>query len=175
MTQANQDTLQVCGRHITGVWKTHFTTHWSSTVSFEPHLRPLQRLVETGSIHVKVCCTSLISYSLLIVFQHNEAVKSFFTDKKVVNTFEIVMYQYIAIVAPLAHSIWSLESATSYASDVYIFWLAIAATLKIFSSTQRRSFHLTMILSSQSSASSTVVGKPLLTALLQIYTSQLSI
>jgi hypothetical protein len=34
------------------------------------------------------------------------------------------------IVAPLAHSIKSLESTQTTASDVYIFWLAIAASLK---------------------------------------------
>lgn len=62
--------------------------------------------------------------------QRNESIKNFFSDKKAVNIFEIEMYQYISIVAPLARSLWSLESATANASDVYIFWLAIAATLK---------------------------------------------
>ena len=40
------------------------------------------------------------------------------------------MEQYIAIVNPLACSLWSLESQHANASDVYVFWLAIAATLK---------------------------------------------
>jgi len=38
-------------------------------------------------------------------------------------------------VGPLARSIWSLEAAEANAADVFIFWLAIAATLKeLFSS-----------------------------------------
>jgi hypothetical protein len=45
------------------------------------------------------------------------------------NEFEQVLLQYITIVAPIIRSLWSLEAAHANASDVYIFWLAIAATL----------------------------------------------
>lgn len=37
-----------------GIGKTRFATHWSSAVSFEPHLRPLQRLIELHKVNVKV-------------------------------------------------------------------------------------------------------------------------
>lgn len=40
--------------------------------------------------------------------------------------------QYITIVAPLARSLWSLESSSANAADVFIFWLAIAASLRKF-------------------------------------------
>jgi hypothetical protein len=44
--------------------------------------------------------------------------------------FEQSMLQYINIVAPLIRSLWSLEAAHANASDVFVFWLAIAATLE---------------------------------------------
>jgi hypothetical protein len=37
--------------------------------------------------------------------------------------------QYITIVAPFVRSLWSLEAAHANASDVFVFWLAIPATL----------------------------------------------
>jgi len=36
---------------------------------------------------------------------------------------------YLSIVAPLIRSLWSLEAAHANASDVFVFWLAAAATL----------------------------------------------
>ena len=44
--------------------------------------------------------------------------------------FEGMLLQYINIVAPIIRSLWSLEAAHANASDVFIFWLAAAATLK---------------------------------------------
>ena len=43
--------------------------------------------------------------------------------------FKQILLQYITIVAPIIRSLWSLEAAHANASDVFIFWLAIAATL----------------------------------------------
>ena len=43
--------------------------------------------------------------------------------------FEQILLQYITIVAPIIRSLWSLEVAHANASDVFNFWLAIAATL----------------------------------------------
>lgn len=44
--------------------------------------------------------------------------------------FETGLLQYTTTVAPLIRSLWSLEAAHANASDVFIFWLAVAATLK---------------------------------------------
>jgi len=44
--------------------------------------------------------------------------------------FERTLLQYINIVAPIIRSLWSLEAAHANASDVFVFWLTIAATLK---------------------------------------------
>lgn len=43
--------------------------------------------------------------------------------------FERHILWYINIVAPLIQSLWSLEAAHANASDVFVFWLAAAATL----------------------------------------------
>lgn len=43
--------------------------------------------------------------------------------------FERHMLWYIALVEPLIRSLWSLEAAHANASDVFVFWLAAAATL----------------------------------------------
>jgi hypothetical protein len=43
--------------------------------------------------------------------------------------FEHMLLQYINIVAPIIRSLWSLEAAHANAADVFIFWLAISATL----------------------------------------------
>jgi hypothetical protein len=45
-------------------------------------------------------------------------------------TFQLQSSQYITIVEPIARSLWSLESPQANAADVFIFWLAIAASLK---------------------------------------------
>jgi hypothetical protein len=44
--------------------------------------------------------------------------------------FERQMLWYINIIAPLIRSLWSLEAAHANASDVFVFWLAAAATLE---------------------------------------------
>lgn len=33
-------------------------------------------------------------------------------------------------MGPIVHSLWSLEASTANAADVYIFWLAICASLR---------------------------------------------
>jgi len=46
------------------------------------------------------------------------------------NKFEQALLQYVNIVAPVIRSLWSLEAAHANALDVFVFWLAITATLK---------------------------------------------
>jgi len=47
------------------------------------------------------------------------------------NDFKKHMLWYIQIIAPLICSLWSLEAAHANASDVFVFWLAAAATLSV--------------------------------------------
>jgi len=44
--------------------------------------------------------------------------------------FHHAMLQYILVIAPFICSLWALEAAQANASDVFIFWLAMGATLK---------------------------------------------
>ena len=56
-------------------------------------------------------------------------------------TFEMCLQKYVDIVNPLARSLWSLESLQANAADVYIFWIAIIATLKdLFSQNKKQTF-----------------------------------
>lgn len=56
-------------------------------------------------------------------------IRQLFKSPVALSKFQLELLQYISIVAPLARSLWSLESSQANAADVYIFWLAIAATL----------------------------------------------
>lgn len=42
---------------------------------------------------------------------------------------ELGLLQYVSIVQPFVRSLWALESSHATASDVYVFWLAIGASL----------------------------------------------
>jgi hypothetical protein len=53
-----------------------------------------------------------------------------FLSRQAFHDFEINLLQYTTIVAPLIRALWSLEAAHANASDVFVFWLAIAANLK---------------------------------------------
>ena len=44
--------------------------------------------------------------------------------------FERSLLQYITIIAPIIRSLWSLEAAHANTADVFVFWLASAATLR---------------------------------------------
>ena len=44
--------------------------------------------------------------------------------------FERSLLQYITIVTPIIRSLWSLEAVHANAADVFVFWLASAATLQ---------------------------------------------
>ena len=44
--------------------------------------------------------------------------------------FERGLLQYVTIVDPIIRSLWSLEAAHANAADVFVFWLASAATLR---------------------------------------------
>ncbi|KAF7985089.1 hypothetical protein HWV62_8971 [Athelia sp. TMB] len=62
----------------------------------------------------------------------NKNVQAMFANRHTndYNEFEQGNLQYITIVAPLIRSLWSLEAAHANASDTFIFWLVIAASLK---------------------------------------------
>lgn len=54
---------------------------------------------------------------------------AFLRNAAAVALYELQLQQLCAILTPIAHSIKCLESTQSTAADVYLFWLAIMATL----------------------------------------------
>ncbi|KAF9549384.1 hypothetical protein CPC08DRAFT_648213 [Agrocybe pediades] len=98
---------------IQKVGKTHFRTHWLSATSLVPCLPAIRGLVVSKVIKFKVS-NPMISRAA----------------NRAYNQFELSLLQYTSIVAPFIRSLWSLEAAHANASDVFIFWLAAAATSK---------------------------------------------
>ena len=113
----------------TSVGKTRFASKWNSMMNLAPHLRYIQQMVETGKITIEVCNLSLIW--LIDTFgQRNKVVRNFFNNSFEVNQFELATHQYTQLMAPFAHTLWSLEATRTVASDVFIFWLAAASSVK---------------------------------------------
>jgi hypothetical protein len=66
-----------------------------------------------------------------LLHPQNTQVQGHFANKfnRKYNDFSEDLLRYSTIVAPLIRSLWSLEAAHANAADVFIFWLASAATL----------------------------------------------
>ncbi|KAJ7608836.1 ribonuclease H-like domain-containing protein [Mycena polygramma] len=95
------------------IGKTRFGTHWTSAVATEQALSTIRHLVETDVIKFP-----------------NKKIQATFVNRKAFHEFEIGLLQYTNIVGPFIRSLWSLEAAHANASDVFVFWLAIAANLR---------------------------------------------
>jgi hypothetical protein len=63
------------------------------------------------------------------MLQKNKVLYKLIMTQSTYLRFQLGLLQYIAVVAPLARSLWALESSQANAADVFIFWLAIASTL----------------------------------------------
>ena len=116
---------------LTKIGKTRFATHWTAAVALEKCLPQIQELLSDGIIKIKVLFAFDLQ-GLLICFSHSlqdKNVLNLFTARFAYYQFQLILVQYITIVAPLARSLWSLESSQANAADVFIFWPAIAATL----------------------------------------------
>jgi hypothetical protein len=53
-----------------------------------------------------------------------------FLNRRAYQTLEQDLGTYVTLVGPFIRSLWSLEASHANASDVFVFWLAIAATLE---------------------------------------------
>ncbi|KAG1760356.1 hypothetical protein EDD22DRAFT_781244 [Suillus occidentalis] len=53
-----------------------------------------------------------------------------FLNRRAFQTLEQDLGTYVTLVGPFIRSLWSLEASHANASDVFVFWLAIAATLE---------------------------------------------
>ncbi|KAG2086372.1 ribonuclease H-like domain-containing protein [Suillus cothurnatus] len=95
------------------IGKTRFGTYWTTTAAnaLDPCLPHIRNLVVAKAS----------KYQIQGMFMNRASGKY--------SKFEQSILQYITIVAPIIHALWSLEAAHANASDVFIFWLAIIATL----------------------------------------------
>ncbi|KAG1891136.1 ribonuclease H-like domain-containing protein [Suillus subluteus] len=96
------------------IGKTRFGTYWTAANALDPCLPHIRNLVVAKSIKFK-----------------NTKIQGMFMNRASgkYGEFEQSILQYITIVAPIIRSLWSLEAAHANTSDVFIFWLAIIATL----------------------------------------------
>ncbi|KAE9389124.1 hypothetical protein BT96DRAFT_1025171 [Gymnopus androsaceus JB14] len=102
---------------------TRFGSLHTAAVSLLPNLEPIQYLVGTGEIKfIKVP-------KVQNLFAHPFSGQF---DK-----LRRELHCYTIVVDPFIRSLWSLEAAEANASDVFIFWLAIAAYLsELFSNSE---------------------------------------
>lgn len=115
------------------VGKTQFGTQWTAANALDPCLTHIRSLVINKAVKFKVHSLSWLTIDLLTELSiQNKKVQAMFANRHTneYNEFEQGNLQYITIVAPLIRSLWSLEAAHANASDTFIFWLAIAASLK---------------------------------------------
>ncbi|KAJ6607061.1 ribonuclease H-like domain-containing protein [Mycena sp. CBHHK59/15] len=114
-TLRKQDNIETGERVLAlkKIGKTRFGTYWTSGVATDQALPNIRHMVETGVIKFK-----------------NKKIQAMFLNRKAFHEFEIGLLQYTNIVGPFIRSLWSLEAAHANASDVFVFWLAIAANLQ---------------------------------------------
>jgi len=116
------------------IGKTRFGTYWLASTALDPCLSAIRELVGAKVMKFKVDSSQfvLLHLSRLIIHHpQNTKVQGMFLSRhnsKYIE-FEKGILQYNSIVAPMIRSLWSLEAAHANASDVFLFWLAAAATL----------------------------------------------
>ena len=116
------------------IGKTRFGTYWLAAQSLEPCLQQIQKLVSKGEVKFKVC-PYFRHYDATVTDTatlKNEIVQGMFMNKGTghYSQFERSLLHYLHIVEPFIRSLWSLEAARANASDVFVFWCAVAAVLK---------------------------------------------
>ncbi|SRR6266540_3187848 len=74
----------------------------------------------------------LIRIHLPLSYVKNTQVQGLFTNKFncKYTDFNEDLLRYSTVVTPLIQSLWSLEAADANTADIFLFWLASAATLK---------------------------------------------
>lgn len=114
------------------IGKTRFATHYSAAVSLSNCLSLIKVLIETHKIKPQVFTTlsntpkCLCSRRIL----QDKAIIQLFESRSEYRELEDGLKTYMAVVGPIARSLWSLEASTANAADAYIFWLAICASLQ---------------------------------------------
>ncbi|KAI0755573.1 ribonuclease H-like domain-containing protein [Fomes fomentarius] len=100
-------------RGLESIGKTRFATVYWAAESVKRCLPQLQQLMDSGKVPLKK-----LTFDPALLKSGRASMQ-----------FEQDLDRYISILAPFGRAIKSLEATDTTAGDVYIFWLAIAATL----------------------------------------------
>jgi hypothetical protein len=65
----------------------------------------------------------------LLFLRWQEVNNCFIEDRFATKQFEVELQQLLTVLAPIVKAITCLESTHSNVSDVYLFWLAVTATI----------------------------------------------
>ncbi|CDO74690.1 hypothetical protein BN946_scf184960.g4 [Trametes cinnabarina] len=97
------------------VGKTRFGSHWTAAQSVLPALPRIRELVQNKEIK----------------FRHRR-IQSLFTGhfNQEYTKLELALVQYTAVIEPLIRSLWALESSSTNAADVFLFFTACTASLR---------------------------------------------
>ena len=111
--------------------KTRFATHYWSALSVERNLSPISSLIRDGSATIKV--SQLLQRHTVWLLTLPQGLDDGLFVRQYSNAHMAYVRElatYTSIMAPIARSIKALEGRAANAADVYIFWLAIAASLR---------------------------------------------
>ncbi|PVF93460.1 hypothetical protein CPB86DRAFT_715359, partial [Serendipita vermifera] len=104
-------------RGLEKVGRTRFATHYWSVLSAHRSHDQIEKLVRDGKV----------TFGVTLKNQNvSEAVMS--QESSIL--FKSELLRYLSIIDPIVRTIQCLESANLNVADVYVFWLAIAATLR---------------------------------------------
>ncbi|KAJ3512736.1 hypothetical protein NMY22_g15246 [Coprinellus aureogranulatus] len=95
------------------VARTRFGTHYDAAQALIPQLSSIRALVNNKTVKFK-----------------DANIHRVFATRQAFHDFETALLEYVTIIEPLIRSLWSLEAAHANGSDVFLFWLASAASLK---------------------------------------------
>lgn len=126
-------------RGLVSVGKTRFGTMYHAGESIRRNLKPIRQLCSEKLIHITVCPVSIMLRSLASAFfvlslEFTKLMLQKFNDNFMDGRFTATLFEgelsrLLSVLAPIAKAITCLESTHSTVSDVYIFWLAVAATI----------------------------------------------
>lgn len=114
------------------IGKTRFGSTWSSADSILPAMPRIRELVIAKEIKFKVCSLLPICAISDDDTSQDKPLQALFSSRFSIEyrQLELGLLQYTTIGEPICRSLWSLEASDANASDVFVFFTAIGASLK---------------------------------------------
>lgn len=120
-------------RGLEGIGETQFGTIYWAGRSLQRGLPALRAIVEDENlgINITVCTTIYHCHSKVIFNSHHiQSSNELFQDGTSRLTFEFELAKLLSVTGPWAKALKCLESAHVTADNVYLYWLAIMATIE---------------------------------------------